>query len=181
MPYSQPRGTISAARPAPARSGAGGVRQALSRRVLNLPIRVPAMDWDAVVCGQKRMFRAYCERARDPSTPIVLPGTEVPRPCLLFATRYTGPRGTKEYKAVPGVLIAHRQEPLGAISPEDLAAEGFKFLPAFRFYWKRRYQKLGWRPWDMVSVVEVRPVYEDDHTWVRDWIHDQLYAEWLDA
>lgn len=137
------------------------------------------MDWDLVSVGQKRMFRAYAEKAGDRSRPLVPPDTETPRPCLLFAARHGVRKG---YRMIPGVLLSHRQEPLGTISAEDLTAEGFEYLPAFKFYWKRRYRALGWRPWDLVSVLEVRPMqFEvdghdfDEFGW---WAMEELYGEW---
>lgn len=163
----------------------GTISNLARRSAGNLPVRVPAYDWADVITGNKSMFRTYCARATSRERPVVPPDTECPRPCLLYAVRHNGPARSRRWEAVPGVLLSHRQEPLGAITPEDLKAEGFEFLPAFKFYWKRRYPKVGWRPWDFVSVLEVRPwnvgVEDlDDDTQAR-WLLKQLYGEWLDA
>lgn len=149
----------------------------LKRTVTNLPIRVPSTDWAAVVTGQKRMFRTYSASGSERDRPVVPPGTECPRPCLLFTARHDGPLRTRRWEALPGILLSHRQEPLGSITPEDLAAEGFEFLPGFRHYWKLRHKKLGWRPWDMVSVIEVRPFCEGDCDSMGSRLVDELIGE----
>lgn len=157
----------------------GTISNQIRRTVTNLPIRVPAMDWASVVVGEKRMFRCYSERKRDRCMPVVPPETECPRPCLLFSVRHNGPARSRRWEAAPGVLLSHRQEPLGSITSDDLAAEGFEFLPAFRFYWQRRYRTVGWRPWEMVSVIEVRPCRSDggDDQRLADWLLEHLYGD----
>ena len=159
----------------------GTVRSLLLRNVSNLPVRIPAMEWDAISTGAKTMFRAYNGRAgATRELPVIPSGTECPRPCLLFARRYEGARGKDHrWDAIPGVLLSHRREPLGAISPEDLEREGFRFLPGFRFHWQRRYPTLGWRPWDFISVIEVRPLVEDDREWAATWLLDHVLGEWV--
>lgn len=176
--YCAPEQTLGTVVPKP-RPHAGRVSVLVSRKVTNLPIRVPSTDWGAIVTGQKQMFRTYSLSGRDLERPVVPPDTECPRPCLLFSARHDGPRRSRRWKATPGVLLSHRQEPLGSITPDDLAREGFEFLPAFRFYWRQRYKKLGWRPWDMVSVLEVRPMTDLDMDDWGTWLFDQLYGEWL--
>lgn len=154
--------------------------------MVNLPVRVPTVDWAKVATGEKRQFRTYCARAGDRQRPVVPPDMEVPRPVLLYTARHNGLNRARRWEAIPGILFAHRQEPLGSITFEDLAAEGFEFLPAFKFYWKRRYQKIGWRPTDLVSVLEVRPlrgssdneVESVDEQWCGQWLLRQLYGEW---
>lgn len=167
---------VAVARP---RSREGTISNLLRRRVGNLPIRVPAVDWSKVVTGQKTMFRAYSERGGDRQRPVVPIETPAPRPCLLYAVRHNGPGRSRRYEAVPAWLLAHRQEPLGAITSEDLAEEGFEFRPAFKWYWQDRYRKLGWRPTDMVSVLRVRVITDTDLENMGRFLFDELYAEWL--
>ena len=161
------------------------IRERIGRTVTNLPVRVPTQDWAAVTTGAKTMFRAYNTSRRTPAAPVVPPGTECPRPCLLFTTRHNGPLRSRRYEAVPGVLLSHRQEPLGAISREDAAREGFKTLAEFKWFWKSRYRTIGWRPHDLISVIEVRPLRDPaidqgtDHSWAAYWALDELLAEWL--
>lgn len=178
--YRAPEKTLGSAIPKPRRNS-GTITQATTRRLTNLPIRVPSTDWAAVVTGKKQMFRTYNSSGSHPEYPVVPPGTECPRPCLLFAARHDGPKRSRRWEAVPGVLLAHRQEPLGSITPEDLVKEGHHFLPAFRFYWKQRYKRLGWRPRDMVSVIEVRPWDWRRHDFeeIGAWALRELYGDWL--
>lgn len=171
--------------PAPAtitkpRRREGTVSNLIRRSVGNLPIRVPAQDWSKVVVGEKRQFRTYCERAANRERPVVPPDTVAPRPVLLYAVRHNGPARSRRWEAVPGVLLSHRQEPLASISAEDLALEGYENLRAFRWAWKGRYRKLGWRPLDLVSVLEVRPLEWNgaDFETFGDWAMTELYGEW---
>lgn len=157
------------------RRGESRISVLLRRTVTNMPLRVPAVDWAKVVLGEKRMFRAYSASKRDRSLSVVPPSTECPRPCLFFTQH-----GSGRWEASPGVLLSHRQEPLGAITPEDLVREGFEFLPAFRWYWKKRYPKLGWRPRDMVSVLEVRPWEHGDRMEFAERLLVELFGEWFD-
>lgn len=157
----------------------GRISVLLRRTVTNLPIRVPSSDWAAVATGTKGMFRCYSESGRDRTRPVVPADTECPRPCLLFSARHPKVLRARRWEALPGVLLSHRHEPLGSITPEDLAREGFEFLPAFRFYWKQRHKRLGWRPWDMVSVLEVRPMAQGDFDTLGEQLLYELYGEWL--
>lgn len=157
----------------------GTISNLLRKNVGNLPIRVPAVDWSKVIVGEKRMFRTYSERGGNRETAVVPADTECPRPVLLYAVRHNGPGRSRRWEAKTGILMSHRQEPLGSITPGDLALEGFEYLNAFRWTWKQRYKKTGWRPTDMVSVLQVRPVWPEDHDWIRDWAYDELYGEWL--
>lgn len=154
------------------RPTAGTIAQQALRTASNLPIKVPSVDWAKVFVGEKRMFRWYAKGAS------ALPTCDLPCPCLLYSSRRVH-RGIGHWEATPGILTACRQEPLGAIPPADVAAEGFEFLPAFRWYWKMRNKRLGWRPWDLVNVYEVRPLFPEDIDWVKQWIFDRLYREWL--
>lgn len=175
-PWTHPRTLTDSAQPVTVekpKASEGTVSNLLRRNVGNLPVRVPACDWSKVVTGEKSMFRAYSERGGDRLRPLVPADTIAPRPCLLYAVR-----PGRRWEAIPGVLMSHHQEPLGAITEDDLYAEGFEHLHDFKWAWKDRYRTLGWRPLDMVSVLEVRPQREDDETWVRDWLFDQAYGEW---
>lgn len=149
----------------------------LHRNVTNLPIRVSGIDWAALVTGQKLIFRTYSGMGGQRERPVVPPGTECPRPCLLYTVRGRA----KRWEAKPAVLLGHRQEPLGSITPEDLWAEGFEFLPAFRRYWKSRYPTVGWRPWDMVSVLEVRPMCQGDIDSLGVNVLGELVGEWMEG
>lgn len=154
------------------------VSQGLKRKVDNLVLRVPPTDWAEVVIGVKRMYRMYHPQAGRPEQPMVPLGIEVPRPVLLWSRQGSTSFGGGRTLTVPAVLLEHRFEPLGAISAGDLEAEGFPFLPGFRFQWKKRYPRMGWRPWSMVNVFRVRPWTDEDDEWAGQWLVNQLYGDW---
>jgi hypothetical protein len=148
------------------------LKATLSRSVSNLPIRVPSQDWARVVTGDKGMFRTYAQ-GRKPLGDVVPAGTPCPHPCLLYSQR----GAEKRLVLAPAVLRAFRREPLGAISKEDLAAEGFKSMWKFRYYWTTRYKKLGWRPWDEITVLEVTPMTDELTRWSAEWFFEQLFGQ----
>lgn len=146
------------------------------RQLTNLPIRVPPIDWEQVAGGAKSMFRCYSDNPTKREDPIVPAGMVLPRPVVAFTQRNDRSRSRS---AAVMVLEQHRMEPLGSISAEDVAAEGFEFLGQFRWYWKRRHVNLGWRPWDMINVMVMRPPTAADWQWCGEWAMGQLYGEWL--
>ena len=177
MEWSAPHSSIAERDPPPvAKKGDGPDHRALKRRVENLIIRVPRVEWANVSLGVKEMFRTYHPGgiASDYERRMLPVGVELPRPVLL-ASHINGS------VAAPAILLEHRHEPLGTITENDLHAEGFEYLPAFRYYWKRRYQTIGWRPWSMVNVFRVRPWVAKDDEWVSRWLVDQLYGEWMEV
>jgi hypothetical protein len=177
--YTAPERTLRPIKIGKPRPYEGRVSVLTRRTLTNLPLRIPAMDWSSVVTGQKGIFRCYSERHIDRCDPVIAPDVEVPRPCLMFAVRHRhSPRG-RTWEAIPGVLLSHRQEPLGAITKEDLALEGFERLVDFKAWWCKRYRTLGWRPWDAVSVIEVRPWNEADFSTWGEWSLRSLYGEWF--
>lgn len=168
----------------PARPRADGSRRRppklkdrLSRKVSSQPIPVPRPDWERVACGTKRMFRTYSGSWRDRHASLVDDDlAELPRPVILYSYATHHP---KQFDSRIAVLTAYRQEPLGAISVPDLHAEGFDTIKQFRRYWKARYIRWGWRPHDLISVIEVRPWVETDDEEQAAWLLRRLYEEWL--
>lgn len=148
----------------------------LLRKVTNLAVRVPPTDWAEVSIGAREMFRCFSQQPHHPEHSILPEETETPRPVIIWSRR--GPHGATRTLATPAVLLEHRMEPLGAITPEDLEAEGFEFLPAFRYRWKQRYPRYGWRPWAPVNVFRVRPWIPSDDAWIGQWLLQQLYGDW---
>lgn len=71
-------------------------------------------------------------------------------------------------------------EPLGAISPDSLAAEGFSTIGEFRRYWMQR-EKRRFMPTRMVTVYRVRPWVpgEDDNN-MAALILQRLYGDHLE-
>ena len=59
------------------------------------------------------------------------------------------------------VLESMWREPLGAISPESLAAEGYGSLAEYRRYWMAR-ERRRFAPTRMITVYDVRPWRGDE-------------------
>jgi hypothetical protein len=78
------------------------------------------------------------------------------------------------------VLEAVWREPLGAISPESLAAEGFESFAHFRRAWCIREKRL-FRPLHMTTAFRVRPWESDDDRAMADALLKRLYGEFLAA
>lgn len=134
-----------------------------------LILRIPRTDWAAVRCGEKREFRE-AGRWAPPWTRLKLP---------LPILGYSRSRSAGESSVPDSALFILDEcwmEPLGAISTESLAAEGFGDLEElresrearaaamseFRRYWKARHPSTGYRPLSKVFVYRVRPLTEDE-------------------
>jgi hypothetical protein len=157
----------------------------LTRRAHNRPVRVPRGDWEAVITGRKRMYRSYSDSWHSRSLPLIPAGEVFPRPAVIYSRVE---QRHSHVDAALAVILSYRQEPLGAISRADLIAEGFirsadplevrTGINRFRRYWKRRYIAWGWRPSDLISVVELRPWTEADYDWTCASLFEQLYGDW---
>lgn len=133
-------------------------------------LRVPLVDWAAVSTGIKREFRGGS--GRDVTQ---LWNVKPPTPVVAY-TVYPGPR----HDAKLMVLTKTWREPLGAISDESLAAEGFIDIAHFRRYWMAR-TKRRFTPLMQVQVYRVRPWAEGDDeilgaALVRRLYRDHLYG-----
>ena len=114
-------------------------------------MRVPVAAWGAVTSGCKREFRAQ------PGNASALWNVETPTPCAVaYKVAHLG-----RYSAALMVLEAVWREPLGAISEESLANEGYATMGDFRRAWvmreKRRFPLLA-----PVTVHRVRPWTPED-------------------
>lgn len=78
------------------------------------------------------------------------------------------------------VIEAAWREPLGAISPESLRAEGHDSLRDFRLAWKRRAPTGRWNPLEEIIVYRVRPWQPGDEAWVGEKLLRELYLEPLE-
>jgi hypothetical protein len=174
MPWQPPERTLADVTQ-PRRFRKTNLRQSVHRTVDTCPIFVPPVDWDVVTQDAKPMFRCYGP-AKRMIGPVVPADVEFPRPVMAY-TRRGDRQHTRERTLM--ILLEHRMEVLGAISPEDLELEGFDWLPGFRWYWKQRYRKLGWRPWDEVNVIRLRRPVEEDWAWCGEYLMTQLFGEWL--
>jgi hypothetical protein len=151
-----------------AADGSRGPRPWAKRTVSTTFLRVPIADWPAVKRGLKTEFRASPGRNSVPQ----LHDLPTPSPVVAYAIR----RGRHDGRLM--VLEELWSEPLGAISPESLAREGFGSLAEFRAYWLRR-EHVRFRPTRQVMCFRVRPLREGDIEDFAQRAFEHLYAEHL--
>lgn len=128
-------------------------------------LRIPRFDWPSVTTGEKTEFRAAGRHA------LAASRITFPVPVVGYTVWEHKPKTSRL------LLLEHADtEPLGAISEESLAAEGFGDLEEirassdarhaamteFRRYWKARHPSTGYRPLSKVYVYRVRPLTEDE-------------------
>lgn len=132
-------------------------------------LRVPAPEWPAVKRGVKREFRSGVGPGKTQRMWTV----KFPAPAVAYTVNHRG-----EYDARLMVLERAWQEPLGAISPESLAAEGFETLAEFRRHWMRR-EHSRFLPTRMVFAYRVRPWREEDREEQAALLLERLYGDFL--
>lgn len=135
-------------------------------------MRVPAIDWPALTVGTKRQLRVRSERA--PTTNV----EPLPTPIVGYVTDTALSNGYRA--AAMLVLEAIRVEPLLAISPADLEAEGFTSMDEYRKYWNA-HRDGGFRPLAKVAVLSLRPFEPDDLDELGRAVLGHLYGPWLDG
>lgn len=137
-------------------------------RISRLYLRIPKVDWPSVTQGRKTELRANGRGT---------PHTELrtPTPIVAYAVGVAGPR----FKLM--VVEDVWEEPVGAISDESLAREGFKTRREFRAYWRKRNHTHEWRPLTVTRVFRVRPFTSEDRAPLADALFDRLYGEYVDA
>lgn len=145
------------------------VRPEIPRRTAaTLSLRVPRVDWAPICAGTKTQLRIAGRWSRFSQEAL-------PRPIVLYSfQRY---RSTAEFRL--GVLEETIREPLGAITPEGLAAEGMADLKEFRRYWSDRHHQSGFRPLTAVTVCCLRLWQDDDRERFGDILLTYLYGPWL--
>lgn len=131
-------------------------------------LRVARCDWSKLVAGAKTEYRQYANHHADLHTPS---------PIVIYPTRQPG----NFYEERLMVIEDFRQEPLGAISPESLANEGFETLKDFRRYWNERHGTKGYRGLNRVHVFSLRPWTVEDSTDMAMQMLMHLYGPWLDG
>lgn len=129
-------------------------------------LRVPSEDWPAVRIGAKTEFRA--------SGRAVTQLWNVTCPMLVVGYRVR--RGQHDSRLL--VLEETHTEPLGAISPESIAREGFESLADFRRYWMGR-TKQRFKPLTQVQVYRVRLAQREDVATLGLKLIERLYQEHL--
>lgn len=130
-------------------------------------MRVPRAEWTAVTVGGKREFRAGCGK----HSPLWNAVTPTP------AVAYTID-GFGRYHSSMMVLEDVWREPLGAISPASLAAEGFESIGQFRRHWMDREHR-RFPPLRMTTVYRVRPWAEGDDRTMAVVVLGRLYGDFL--
>lgn len=130
------------------------------------PLSVPRIDWVAITSGEKREFRRYKFWQKPPF---------LPRPIVIYSVHSL----TGEYDVDVAIFEDSWEEPLGVITPESLANEGYDSVSEFRSYFQERYPRRGWRPLDRVVVYKLRPFTEDDRRENADMIFDHLFGRWI--
>lgn len=141
------------------------------RKVATTFLRLPRVDWARVLTGEKSEVRAAGRHALHHNRL-----TKLPMPVVGYSFQHY------RHQAESALLVVERawSEPLGAISPESLRAEGFDSYRDFRLYWKNRHQSVGYRPQSIVQVVQLRPWdrAEDPERFGRVLL-EHLFGTWV--
>jgi hypothetical protein len=145
-----------------------GVPERTARTCTTVFLRVPSLDWPKVVTGEKRELRTMGRYA------LMAGRIRAPELVVGYLVRRYDERREQ-------LLIVDDawQEPLGAISPQSLAAEGFESFGEFRSYWKLRFPRSGWRPLSTVQVCTLRPFTPADHEPMAERLLQRIYGRWL--
>lgn len=125
-------------------------------------LQIPVADFGRIAAGRKLELRHAGGRLRPEHVTC-------PQPIVGWAVR------GGETKRALLVLEECWTEPLGAISPPSLEAEGFANLQEFRLYWRQRTGKF--RPLDTVVCYRLRPFAEDDLSGLWLDIFERLFGE----
>ena len=141
-------------------------------RVSTKFLRIPQVDWAAVVTGHKTELRrvhgkAFGERLHGPA-----PG------CLVLPEVAVGWRKTRvpaghEYRLL--VIEEVWEEPLGAISPESLEREGCSSIEEFRRYWNGR-ERHPFPPLATAVAWRFHPLPESERADAANRIFQRLYG-----
>jgi hypothetical protein len=124
----------------------------LRRDARNTRIHLPRVDYSDISVGAKREYRNYGYRRFD--------GLSFPAPAVGYCARdWWTPTSLRD--GIDTCLLTIEDswvEPLGAISPESLANEGFTDIADFRRYFTERYPRGGFRALANVVVYRVHPM-----------------------
>lgn len=154
-----------------ASDGTRGPRPYRQTRTSTLFLRVPVAEWGLVKRGAKREFRA-APGSQSQGFDAVNP----PMPVVAYSVDRQGRHDAK-------LMVLERtwKEPLGAITPQSLAAEGCRDLAAFRRRWMLANRK-RFTPTRLVAVYVVRPWRDElDMREMADRLLEHLYGEWTEA
>jgi hypothetical protein len=148
-------------------NGSRGPKPYRQRQTSTVFVRVPRADWAAVKHGAKREFRAGSGRYS------ALWNVTTPTPAVAYTIN-----GRGQYDSALVVLEKVWCEPLGAISEESLAAEGFATFPEFRRAWMLREKRL-FPPLRMTTVYRVRPWTDDATARMGEALLSRLYGDFI--
>jgi hypothetical protein len=137
------------------------------RQASTLFVRVPRAEWAAVRYGGKREFRAASGKHS------ALFNVPTPTPVVAYTID-----SFSRYSSALMVLEKVWREPLGAISEESLAAEGFATFAHFRRAWVIR-EKRYFPPLRMTTAYRVRPWTPDDDREMAEVLLERLYGDFL--
>lgn len=136
-------------------------------------LRVPRIDWSKVIAGQKLQFRQVVGPHASRFDYV-----DLPRPVVVYSYRQID--GGAEHRLM--VLTAIQKHPVGAISQEDIEAEGFTDLKEFRRYWKVRQNGSGqnFRPLSPCIAYYLRPFDPaTDPELMGNRLFEHLYGEYV--
>lgn len=149
--------------------GSRGPRPWTQRHTSTVFLRVPRAEWSAVTVGAKREFRAACGKHS------ALWTVRLPTPAVAYTIDAFGSHASSIM-----VLESVWREPLGAISPASLAAEGYESIGEFRRHWMAREHR-RFPPLRMTTVYRVRPWTPNDNMYMADLMLGRLYGDFLPA
>lgn len=136
------------------------------------PAYVSRVDWLDVISGRKTEYRLIVPGG--PGQPPLQP-PKYPGPLIIYT----------EHAAIPGeletalVTIEGKwSEPVGAITEESLAREGFASMSDYRRYMAARYPTLGYAPRMRCMVRRVHPMTDEERGEFQQWIWDKLFGRW---
>jgi hypothetical protein len=134
-------------------------------------LRIATVDWVDITRGLKREYRCA------PSAAGMFYSVETPTPVVAYKVQ------RNEYESRLMVCEERWTEPLGSITQESLAAEGFDSMAEFRRYWRRRHRtKAGaFQPFKMVECFRLRPWALGDSDRFAERLFMRLYGEFLPA
>lgn len=131
---------------------------------------VPRVDWADVLAGVKTEFRHYGGTTIEYNRGS---GWTLPEPVVLYCPNDL----TEDVDTALGTLDAAWMEPMGAISAESLAREGFATLTDFRRYIGERYPRAGFRPMARCRCFRVHPLTVEECAAFKDKLWDRMYGQ----
>lgn len=147
-------------------------REFLLRTAKTIRVHLPRVDFNDIRVGAKREFRNYGRRMIEP-----LPA---PHAVVGYNAKdwWTPENGLDGIDTVLLTLEDTWTEPLGAISEESVAREGFDSLADFRRYFAARYPNGGFRPMANVIVYRIHPMTDEEKAMYADALWERIYGRW---